>query len=179
MNEIKSKIKESSGKVIKVIGIVKIICIIGCIFACIGGIALIAGAPFITEYIEEHPEEAEHIKFTNERGIYSYSHTLEGIEDKKDFLYGIAGECFAGAISIILVIVAFSFLKKAFVHIHDSETPFQESTLKDLKISFIVITVLCFTYSLLFGVVLLLILKCLYNIFKYGCELQTESDETL
>lgn len=83
-----------------------------------------------------------------------------------------------GVILIIFAIVA-HFMMKVFKDIKESYSPFRPEIVSNLKVVFIIITILTLNSSLLIGAIVGFSLWCVFRIFEYGCELQRQSDETL
>lgn len=83
-------------------------------------------------------------------------------------------------IALVVVLIALSILRKVFVVIYESGTPFSVEVLKKLKKVFIFITIFMFlTTGGIMAIITAMILFCIYNIFSYGVSLQELSDETL
>lgn len=89
--------------------------------------------------------------------------------------------CLAAAVLSAISAVLFNIIRKVFVDIKESDTPFTENIQKRLKITAILITVLTllFSGSLGFTAIIALSFWCVYCIFGYGIELQKNEDETL
>lgn len=85
----------------------------------------------------------------------------------------------AGSAIMICLAIIMHFIGKVFMEIKDSYSPFRPEIVKNLKITFVLITILALRSSLLIGAVIGFSLWCVIHIFEYGCELQKQSDETL
>ena len=83
-----------------------------------------------------------------------------------------------GIVSICMAVVL-HFVSKVFKDFCKSYSPFQPGIIKNLKITFVLLTVFVLKSSLLIGAIVGLAAWCVINIFEYGCELQKQSDETL
>ena len=105
------------------------------------------------------------------------------------FLYLLNGKMSPGAmvmfdilyicvIACIWIYIA-TKIEKVFINIHDGDSPFEMSSYDNLKKAFIGITVVFALNSLIAGVILGLTLAAVLKIFRYGCELQKDSDETI
>ena len=79
----------------------------------------------------------------------------------------------------ICMAVVLHFVSKVFKDFCKSYSPFQPGIIKNLKITFVLLTVFVLKSSLLIGAIVGLAAWCVINIFEYGCELQKQSDETL
>ena len=88
--------------------------------------------------------------------------------------------CMIAGFASLVVAIILTFIKNIFTCLEKENNPFSEKCMKQIKISFIVITVTSLLSSSL-GVTIIvgLILYCIYSIFEYGAALQTEIDETL
>ena len=88
--------------------------------------------------------------------------------------------CFVACCTCVAVIVVITLIKKIFTILKEENTPFSEKCMNQIKVSFIVITVCAvLTVSGGSGIIIGLVLFCIYSIFEYGAALQTEIDETL
>lgn len=83
-----------------------------------------------------------------------------------------------GIILICFAVVS-HFLGKVFAEIKESYTPFRPEIVRNLKVVFVLVTVLTLRSSLLIGAIVGFSFWCMFQIFEYGCELQKQSDETL
>ena len=84
----------------------------------------------------------------------------------------------AGVYSAVLAVLM-HFIGKVFKDIKEGYSPFQQSIVKNMKIAFVIITLISLNNSFLIGVLIGFSLWCAICIFEYGCELQKQSDETL
>ena len=96
---------------------------------------------------------------------------------------------FSGKLVLICIFAAVMSAATAFVfvlfgQVFDAlireESPFTETVMKKLRINFIILTVVMLMMIGVFPALIAgFLFWCIYNIFDYGCVLQTESDETL
>ena len=96
--------------------------------------------------------------------------------------YVAAGlEMLFATFTIAVLFVAMMFLRKIFIVILREETPFAQAVIKQMKKSFIVISVciLIFSFTSLIGIMAIFSLWCIYVIFDYGYTLQELADETI
>ncbi len=70
-------------------------------------------------------------------------------------------------------------LRRTFLEIEKSDTPFREDLLRRIRITGILVTLLVLRYSIANAVIVGLTAWCVYCIFDYGIELQRNEDETL
>lgn len=80
---------------------------------------------------------------------------------------------------LTILAVLMHYIGKVFRDIKEGYSPFQQSIVKNMKVAFVIITMISLNSSLLFGALIGFSLWCVVYIFQYGCELQRESDETL
>lgn len=83
------------------------------------------------------------------------------------------------SVVIIILMVITHFIKNIFNQIVNDESPFSEKSKMPLRKVFILMTIMLFFHDKIIGVVCGFVFLYLYRLFAYGCELQTESDETL
>lgn len=83
------------------------------------------------------------------------------------------------SVALVFMAVALHFVAKTFQEICDSDSPFRPVILKNLRLPFILITLMAAGNSLFFGALAGIAFWCVYCILDYGCELQRQSDETL
>lgn len=82
-------------------------------------------------------------------------------------------------IMLICLVVVLHFVGRIFKTFRESYSPFQPEIIKNLRITFILLTLYTLTSSMGIGLIVGLASWCVLNIFEYGCELQKQSDETL
>lgn len=83
------------------------------------------------------------------------------------------------SVMAVAISVALSILRKTFIAVKESETPFNEDVLKKMRATGIIVSILVILSSVGIGVCVALSFWCLYSIFSYGIELQKNEDETL
>ena len=181
----RENIKKVSKTVLKVTKIGKVLSIISMVVALVAGIFLSVSAATgsLLEWIHmaQNSEVGSHLVIRESHGIIQTEEQLIHLEDEAltEYFWEAIGDCFAGVIIMIALFLLLHFLAKVFRVFADSETPFVPELVFGLKRVFIMITVLCVFESIFLAIVVGVSLKCLLEIFKYGCELQIESDETL
>lgn len=187
----KEKVKKVSKTILTILKVVKILTIIGIVCCSIGMICSFVSIAFLDEmkeWIVLNQDAAQKIQITINSGsnivqikenISLYDAYTKGYVSAKTFLF-FAGECFGGLVSTSITLVLSIFISKIFKGIMEKESPFDASLEKDLKVSFIAITILVlFNSDFLIAVIVGLSLLCFYYLYKYGVSLQKESDETL
>lgn len=171
------KIQKSGKIALTITTIAKVVAIVAAVLTCLAGVLLIG------------------VRNTVNAGFYKC--VEEGILPREEIMTGFEGEMVsrliqdgyiaetagvyaitAGVIMICLAVVM-HFIGKVFKEIKESYSPFTSNVLKNLKVSFVLITVLSLESSLLIGLVTGFSLWCVYRVFEYGCILQRQSDETL
>lgn len=185
MSQTKEKIKQVGNTVLKVAKVAKILTIIGIISCAVAGslFSVILISDRLPQIWEDHPGITEKITIHEEHAFGLIRIKTEvtdyDMEDLNDYMLDIAIECFIFVIMGILLVIVLDEVTKTFRMMAESDSPFNEQLLKRLKPIFILITVICAFEGIILALVVGAVLKCLYEIFKYGCELQMEADETL
>jgi len=185
----KDKIKKFGASVIKFAKVVRVFGIIGIVGCSVGMILTgMALSPTIEkQLVDKLGTMSDHIKLETHHvdyGIVSFtdSATLTDLHNSgelHDAMQHAIGNLAVGLIYCILALIIVKIVSRTFSKIIESESPFSVDLLKDIKSLFIVIIILSAANSLGLAILIGLTLRCLYAIFKYGCELQTESDHTL
>ncbi len=181
--DIKTKIRETSGKILRISKVLHILSIIGLVMCIIGAVTctVLRYNPILSNYVSNHPDVLQQISETDDdlHLFVSVSHPVETMDNLNTVLNKAIENCFEGIVTLVLVLILLKYITKLFHKIVESDSPFQTRFLNDIKNIFIVIGILCFSSSIPLGIIMIFVLICLYYIFKYGCELQKESDETL
>ncbi len=100
--------------------------------------------------------------------------------EKGNFAFPIFVMTMMGAAAAIVALVVIIILKNIFKTLLEEEKPFSENIFKKLKLGFIIITAAFVLFvGLGSGVIIGLLLWCIYSILEYGAALQTEIDETI
>lgn len=168
------QIKKSSKAALVVSNISKVLTIMG------SGISLISG--FLVFRFRREVNEALASWMEQD-----YDERLNGVEEivgRAVVEKGYGAETLAiylvtTAAALVCMALVFHFVAKTFKNIRESYSPFQPQTVKNLRISFVLITVLTIRSSLMIALLIGFAGWCVVNIFQYGCELQKQSDETL
>ncbi len=187
--ENRQKIKQISGKALKFIKVLKIISIILFVLSLIFSLLIMAGCinDVLLKFLNNHPKILNNtdIKFKNDGliiNITEYKIPLKTIvENNKlnELLLDTGLNMLVNSLGILLTFFILNFFKKAIEMINTSDTPFTEEIIKEIKKTFILIFVIVLLKSAIVSIIVGLSLSCVYYIFKYGIELQKESDETL
>lgn len=176
------KIKKSSKTALTVINIAKIFSMMCAVIAVVAGCMVIGmrtqvGSEFKTA-IDEGAIVREDVMNFAKLGV-DYEKFMEG--KLADSEVGIVLGTYILTIGVMLICmtVVLHFVGKVFKDFCKSYSPFQPDIIKNLKITFVLLTVFVLKSSLLIGAIVGLAAWCVINIFEYGCELQKQSDETL
>jgi len=86
---------------------------------------------------------------------------------------------FVVAVMVALVLAVVIILRKTFIEIRESDSPYREEILQRIKALGILVTLIVFSYSIGNGVIIGLTFWCIYCIYDYGIVLQRNDDETL
>jgi len=173
------KIRKAAGVTAKVLNVLKIVMIVVIVLCFIGGI----GAMIISA--DEGTPEAALRNTVRIRGLLFFAQADEAGSPLTGWLNlkepnVIAGlNFFATAVIAAMTLAVMVILRKTFLEIRDSDTPFREEVLKRLKITGILVTVIALNYAIGIGLIIGLTFWCFYRIFDYGIELQKNEDETL
>lgn len=171
------KIQKTSKIALKVTNVAKVICIVAAIIVFVAGIIVLAYSDEVNEAIRQEVESGEVLAEDILEGLNS-AKAMELIHENK-IATVLTAYMVIVAIMLILVSVVWHFIGKVFKNLTENYSPFNVDIIKDLKIAFILITIISLRSSILFGIVTGLALWCIINIFEYGCILQQQSDETL
>ncbi len=88
--------------------------------------------------------------------------------------------CLTAAAICAVWVILLTLFRKIFIDLATHETPFSDTVMRRLKMSFIIMAVLLVLFiGLGVGVIGGLLLWCIYSVLDYGKALQTEVDETL
>lgn len=173
------KIKKSSHTALILVRIAKIFSIAMSVVTIVCGFVLIGMKGYLDQEIESALGEgvltAEEL-YINRGGFLDTALNLTKV-DSISVTLGVYF-CVIGIILICLAVV-FHFVAKVFHDIEESYSPFRPEIVKNMKVVFVLVTVLVLRSSLLIGAVIGFSLWCILQIFEYGCELQRQSDETL
>ena len=88
-------------------------------------------------------------------------------------------DAFVTAVMAAAMLAIVIILRKTFLEIEKSNTPFRPEVLKRIRITGVLMTIVALCYSVGVGAMTGLISWCIYCVFDYGIELQKNDDETL
>ena len=178
-------IRRSASVTAKVLNVIRIILTVGAVIALVSGIVCLcmqnradAGSvlydngsvrilpPVTADMAAQAAVDGEGFDFINDLNI-------------ENVMVWAGLNCIAAAVLIAAVTAVIVLIRRMFVELKDSDTPFTESVQKRLKITGILVTVIVFMKSIGMAAIVALSFWCLYCIFGYGVELQKNEDETL
>lgn len=174
-----AKVKKSCKTAKTVCNVFKIIVLVGAIVCIVGAVVCFCLRDTINATIVS---EAANVTFSNieTNGIFQLSFDPHRFVENGLFAQLITVYCSIGAISCFFVAFIFSKIRKIFLMIEKSESPFTENIMKELKKTFIMISVLTALFMGIGSVVIMaLVFWCIYCIMDYGTAIQIEIDETL
>ncbi len=183
MNEQNKKlevIRRRCEKSARIVGIFQILVIVGFTISLISAIAIFASAGKLDPVLAEQVESGKVTLSTMEinSGLIDQSIDYSYFYNKGQYAFPIAINCAFATIACGVVIVLFNIFKNIFKICATEETPFSDAVRRKLKVGFIIMTVFAvFVSGLGAGVVVGLLLWCIYSIFEYGAALQTEVDD--
>ncbi len=177
------KIQKSSKIAFAIARVLKIIFIVTSVIAILAGIFLIGFKGLINSEIDRAVA----------RGEFTIEEIMPVVDEEAGFEMFIADQIMKNGyfsetmgaylitigVRLICLAVVVHFIGKVFREIEESYSPFKPQIVKSIKVAFILITLLSLENSLLIGIMVGFSLWSVVNIFKYGCELQKMSDETL
>ncbi len=160
-----AKIRNAAGITAKVLKILEIICIVAIVLALVSGICamILKNTDNLILFGNIHDENSPVRKVLN-------------ITDP-DVAAGLSYFVAMGIAALILAVII--IIRKTFLEIEKSDTPFRESILKRIRITGILLTLMAVEYSIPMSILTGLTAWCVYCIFDYGIELQKQDDETL
>ena len=172
------KIQKSSNVVLIIARICKIFCITAATLAFVTGVLLVGLNDRFNAELSEALQAGESMPDLDDMGmLLGVGNELISQTDN----YGITLGVYVITVGVLLAILAvlMHYISKVFKDIKEGCSPFQLSIIKNMKIAFVIITLLSLNNSLLIGALIGFSLWCVIYIFEYGCELQRQSDETL
>lgn len=180
-----------------ILKIVEIVGIIGVVALLLGGITMMIGGKKFSEELTKEGKlsvgaNAGAVKFSvmeieddeiMSLLIHNAKSDVPAIQKMIDEgnvapLYGMM---FIGyAVGLLIATVGLHFLRLIFVKVKKADNPFAPEVLKQMRVSFIVITVgIVITSLSLLGIFIALGMWSIYCIFSYGCTIQELADETI
>lgn len=183
-NDKLSIIKKSSNTALIITKITKVLCIAAAAICVVTGVLLIAFHDWIGNGLTEaelagelagdfSKEELLRTIHNNYGTLFAWLFERGSIEEALGCYIIVAG------IEIIILAVIMHFVGKIFTELRDEDSPFRKTVSRNMRIPFVLITLVILRNSLLIGAVTGLALYCVYEVFEYGAELQRLSDETL
>lgn len=174
----KEKMIKSCKLFSNVILVLEILMIIGAVLLVIVGISIgiaIAGAEVNeNEYIiENNLEENANEIISETEEIVTSENLYINENDALDSIRTV--------IRFIASIVIIDMIRRILKNTAKDETPFSKGNLKKIEVIDICMFIcwICKIELITIEIIYLLLINCIYLIFKYGYELQIESDETL
>ena len=178
LETIKKRCQTSS----KIVGILRIFPAIGCISSIIGLIACILNSEAINEKVAAAVAQGDLSLQDFSMGMGSLFRVVVDFNEfyqSGNYVEPFIIACILAAITCVMAYVLLTLLKKIFTELSLEETPFSDSVMKRIKISFIIITLILLGNSAVAALIGGLAMWCIYSILDYGKALQTEVDETL
>lgn len=177
-NEKLESIKKSSNVAMILARIAKIICIVGAVACIVTGIGFIAFHDSVDEELSRAEAQGEFnldelILELNMGGFIMTYIDSDRISETIGAFLLVEG------VILIIFTALLHFVSRVFKEIKESDSPFRKSILKDMRVVFILITLLVLQSGALTGVMVGFALWCIYSVFGYGCELQQLSNKTM
>ena len=156
--------------------IAKVIEIINYVGAGLSAVAAIVCA-FIPNYMELFVSLEETKPFFPEDAWEELSQAISQLGGENLVL---AASCLATAVSCVVYAVIFRYVRKTFEELEHGDTPFTETLTNRVKIIGIILTVFVLIgYGIFDALIAAALMLTMYTVFRFGCLLQTESDETV
>lgn len=180
MNTKIEKIQKSSNAALIVTRIIRVFAIVIAVITFVAGISFVALRNFFNaEFARAIEEGALALDWETEIDITGLVSLLTQQLGMDDMAVALGIDMFVVGVIMIVLAVLMYFVGKVFKDMKEGYSPFQPSILKNMKIAFVIITLLSLDSSLLIGALIGFSLWCVVCVFEYGCELQKQSDETL
>lgn len=178
MNTDMGKIQKSSNAALIIARISKILFIAVASLVFVMGILFVS---FLNDYFNEAISawgENVSVSVSNNMGMFlGIGNRLVQQSNNNAVILGVY--MITTGVYLTILAVLMHYISKVFRDIREGYSPFQQSIVKNMRIVFIIITMISINSSLLIGALIGFSLWCVVYIFQYGCELQRESDETL
>ncbi|MCR4933009.1 MAG: hypothetical protein K6A29_02340 [Lachnospiraceae bacterium] len=174
-----ANIKKSADTTSKVLKAFSIVFLVGAIICLLSGISIFCFSEQLNEFVSYAGGQWK-LAFGGTTQFIAYQGTpLVDSFNFETFSTWAGCNALYGAVVAGVFAFALAKLRKAFVTIKESESPFSETVLKQIKTAAIITTILVALSSVGIAVCVALSLWCLCSIFNYGIELQKNDDETL
>ena len=159
------KIRKAAGTTAKVLKVLEIICIVVIVLLIVGGIGAMiirdpSGLPGSLYIRDENSAVPKILNITDPNVSAGLTYIVK-----------------AATVAVMLAVVI--ILRKTFLDIEKSDSPFRPEILRRIRIAGILVTLMASNYSVAVCVMTGLASWCVYCIFDYGIELQKNEDETL
>jgi len=192
MEQNKLKINKYSNVIVKITKVAKILSIVGLVFCVIGAIFMGVFAlcyEDVLQYVQANPDTMGTIEIT----VSESNHLFFSISDKKTLLEIISNkdlamevfknsalDCIEGVFTCLITFILMNITGRMFTKLEKLETPFSTEINKDLKDSFIGITLLVLVNGgFVVAAIVGLALAVVYYLYQYGATLQKDVDETI
>lgn len=185
--ETKQKLIKISEKGCKVIKVFKILCIVLLVILALALFANCLKLIFmdsVIEYLNDnlHLWGDKTFNFSKTIGIGRVQITVKEALEQNLYDDIILSETISNISPVAFLIVILVFLKSVkglFISIANVDSPFSKEVLDSIKKTFISLSILVIMIDVLCGIIAGLCLSCFYVLYKYGCEIQEENDQTV
>ncbi len=165
------RIKKAADITAKGLRLLEIFAVIAICFIVFSGIASIA--------VKGQPVNVIRVSNFVIGNVSDKNSTIGKILDIRTPGLAAALDCFITAALAGLVLAILVILRKIFLDVKNSDTPYRPEILRRIKITGILVTVFGVLCAPMIGFLGMLLAWCIYCIFDYGIELQKNEDETL
>ena len=169
----KEKMLDGCRKVRKILTVFQWLIAIMFIFVAI---SIILNGLLTNNLINDDIKEKTSVIWQTVEKVNSTTERIEEIKNHENTSYAIE------IVTFISMIIILDFLVKIFKNTEENATPFTEKNVKYIKYIGILVWIIHCTITVDFfdfTFILAIAISSLYYIFKYGYQLQVESDETL
>lgn len=182
MNTKIEKIQKSSNAALVVAKIVRIFAIVMAVILFLAGAVFIGMSDFLNKEFAKAVKAGALLDGELEIGMAGMAGAVDLLIQRilpDNIAVSLGIDMFVMGVIMVILAVLMYFVGRVFKDMKEGYSPFQPSIIKNMKIAFVIITVLSLDSSLLIGALIGFSLWCVINVFEYGCELQRQSDETL
>lgn len=162
-------IKKSSNRAVKIANALRVMAIVGLVFAVLGAICGFAMNGYINQYYSDPQNLAAAQGSLNaDMGIFSIIN-FESIKDAGNYGVFFALQLLCFGVTLIVYIYLFSVLKKTMINVRDTGRAFAEEEAPKYRKSFIILTIILLLFSGLGTAIVAGIILCgLYNVTVAG-----------
>ncbi|MCR4895477.1 MAG: hypothetical protein K5891_01740 [Lachnospiraceae bacterium] len=174
-------IKTRCEKSVKFFVFLKIVAVIGMVCCILGAIAMVAVPDMNGIMAEQYGAGNLTVdQMGVHGGLIDFDIDYEAYFAKGNYVFPFLCMIGWGAGISVLILVIISMFEKILKSLIAEENPFSDNIMKQVRVAFIFSTIVCALFvGVGCGLLVGLMMWCIYAILEYGAALQTEVDETL